>query len=52
MRSELTLKELAEKYGENKRIRILCEDDESIVLIYRKKQKSLNEQEYSFDTGI
>lgn len=49
---ELTLNEFAKKYGDDKRIRILCEDDESIVIIYGKKQESLNEQEYSFEVGM
>lgn len=51
MKSEMTLRELSEELGEEKRIRLLCEDENIIVLTFSKKQSPLSD-EYDFDMGM
>ena len=52
MKKEMTLAELAKELGEDKKIRILCEDDDSYILQFSKKQQSLEEAGYSFEMGM
>ncbi len=52
MYTEITIEQLAEKYGNDKKIRIICEDEDGLVFLYSKNQKTLSEQEYSFDAGM
>ena len=50
MKTEKTLKELAKALGEDKKIRVICEDENTIVLAFRKNQHPA--EDYSFEMGI
>ncbi len=52
LKSEFTLKELADKLGSNKKVHIICNDENGMVLYFSKRQKELNGQDYSFDAGM
>ncbi len=52
LKSEFTLKELADKLGSNKKVHIICNDENGMVLYFSKHQKELNGQDYSFDAGM
>lgn len=52
LKNEMTLKELADKFGVDKKIQIVCDDDNGVVLYFSRKQKDLSKISYSFDMGM
>lgn len=51
MKREMTLQELIEELGRDKKVRVLCEDNDTIVLTFNKNQELLSE-EYNFEMGM
>lgn len=51
MKTEITLQELADELGSDKKVRVLCEDKDTIVLTFSKNQNPLDD-EYSFEMGM
>lgn len=51
MKTEMTLQELANELGKDKKIRVLCEDERMLVLTYSKNQQPLSD-DYSFEMGM
>ncbi|MDO5399148.1 MAG: hypothetical protein Q4G33_14620 [bacterium] len=51
MKTEMTLRELSDEFGKDKKIRVLCEDENTIVFTFGKNQKPLSEG-YSFEMGM
>ena len=51
MKKEMTLQELMKELGRDKKVRVLCEDNDTIVLTFSKNQKTLSD-EYTFEMGM
>ena len=49
---ETTLRELEERYGADKKLRLIGEDEDMAVFICSKRQQPLHDQNYSFEVGM
>lgn len=52
MTETLTIKQLAERFGEDKKVDIICRDEDTVVLTMRVNKANESEQEYSFEVGM
>lgn len=52
MKTEITIKEIADRFGPEKKVILIGEDDELAVFVYKKHQAVLPEENYSFEVGM
>ncbi|MFQ7292688.1 MAG: hypothetical protein ACLRQ0_10690 [Monoglobales bacterium] len=52
MTETLTIRQLAERYGEDKKVDIICQDEDTVVLTMYVSKADNTEQEYSFEVGM
>ena len=52
MYCKMTIKELFDKFDKNSTVEIICEDEKSIVFVYKKIKEKLQQEDYSFEVGV